>query len=110
MVLCWDFVLGCINMICCLVRDLFFLYIEGDCEIEMEWYIFCYFKVCSECGSLYYMMKELFDLGSVEMKVFVCYEEEERCFWEWYYGRLLIKVVCLFGVVFFIMLVFKLLI
>ncbi|WP_045506344.1 anti-sigma factor family protein [Bacillus amyloliquefaciens] len=97
-------------MTCYLVRDLLPLYIEGDCEKETERYISRHLEACTECGSLYHMMKEPLDLGSVEMKASACYEEEERRFRERYYGKLLTKAACLFGAVFLIMLALKLLI
>ncbi|APA02532.1 MULTISPECIES: anti-sigma factor family protein [Bacillus] len=97
-------------MTCCLVRDLLPLYIEGDCETETERFISRHLESCGKCGSLYHMMKEPLDLGSPEMKAPPCYAEEERRFKERYYGKLLIKAAGLFGAVFFIMLILKMLI
>ena len=86
------------------------LYIEGDCETETERFISRHLESCGKCESLYHMMKEPLDLGSPEMKAPACYAEEERRFKERYYGKLLIKAAGLFGAVFFIMLILKLLI
>ncbi|MEC1105716.1 anti-sigma factor [Bacillus velezensis] len=97
-------------MTCCLVRDLLPLYIEGDCETETKRFFPAILKHAVSAGVYIHMMKEPFDIGSPEMKAPACYAEEERRFKKRYYGKLLIKAACLFGAVFLIMLVLKLLI
>ncbi|MED3386840.1 anti-SigP sigma factor SigQ [Bacillus subtilis] len=97
-------------MTCFLVRDLLPLYLEGDCKRETEHVIEEHLKMCSSCRDMYDTMAEPFELESEQAVEEAYLPEEELRFKQRYYGLLIMKAACWFGVAVAMMLIIKLLI
>lgn len=89
------------QMKCSLIRDLLPLYVERDCSEATNQLVKDHLENCSECHELYELMKSPIDVkGIKEDVVSEDANSRTRKIWKKYYGRLLIKGIGLFLIVY----------
>ncbi|RXI96494.1 anti-sigma factor [Anaerobacillus alkaliphilus] len=89
-------------MKCSLVRDLLPLYIEGDCSVETNRQVKEHITSCTDCQELYEMMEAPLD---VNVTVGPEVDSHSSDFWEKYYGRLILRGIGLFFLIYVIIVV-----
>jgi predicted anti-sigma-YlaC factor YlaD len=97
-------------MKCSVIRDLMPIYDEGKCSKESERIVSEHLKHCESCRSLYEdMHRELGLESSIEMQQAVdSYDNKDTDFWSKYYGRLILKGVGIFIIVYIVAIVLRL--
>ncbi|WP_332634933.1 zf-HC2 domain-containing protein [Halalkalibacter flavus] len=99
-------------MKCSLIRDLLPLYVEGDCSPKTNKVVREHLDRCSECHKLYELINSPIDVKAITKPVTTETHTRSNEFWKRYYGRLILKGLGLFFVVYItvikLMVLFKL--
>ncbi|WP_158318818.1 zf-HC2 domain-containing protein [Robertmurraya kyonggiensis] len=89
-------------MKCSLIRDLLPLYVERDCSEVTNQLVKDHLENCSECHELYELMKSPIDVKGIRETISYRADSIIPEIWKKYYGRLLIKGIGLFLIVYII--------
>ncbi|WP_449619898.1 zf-HC2 domain-containing protein [Robertmurraya sp. Marseille-Q9965] len=87
-------------MKCSLIRDLLPLYVESDCCEVTNKLMKDHLENCSECRELYQLMKSPIDIKGIGETMSDDADNITPEIWKKYYGRLLIKGIGLFLIVY----------